>query len=66
MIYTTDYNNETTLNHLPHNQIYNFKVSVFDTKTEEWSEFSASSNVVDMTISKSVFKNFQINFLKIF
>ena len=46
-----DFNESVELTNLPHNEIYTFKVSVYEAHSDYWSEFSDVSNAINMTFS---------------
>ena len=43
IIRISEYKNEVRLNFLPYNQVYKFRVAVYDQISNQWSEFSDPS-----------------------
>jgi hypothetical protein len=41
-----------TINNIPHNEEYRFKVSVYNISANDWSDFSDLSNIVNTTVGK--------------
>ena len=41
---TQEYKNETVLNNIPYNNIYTFRVIVYDESSNKWSDFSDPSS----------------------